>query len=186
MIPTLKKHCAKTVIFKCLYEFLEANGYIHCKSDFREKYAVYVMNLYDDATQVSSSINRVPSIFQLCEFLGVCLETATSYWFNKDEFKEMFDDSLNFKSKINMGDEDKMSSERYSDEEKEYLIKELKNSQVFLSTHNTDLISNDILRPDAYFLIRDNKIRSFDQITDKELRRAHNIQKMYKAGAFNE
>lgn len=66
------------------------------------------------------------------------------------------------------------------------LIKELKNSQVFLSTHNTDLISNDILRPDAYFLIRDNKIRSFDQITDKELRRAHNIQKMYKAGAFNE
>lgn len=102
LIPTLKKHCAKTVIFKCLYEFLEANGYVHSKSDFREKYAVYVMNLYDDATQVSSSINRVPSIFQLCEFLGVCLETATSYWFNKDEFKEMFDDSLNFKSKINI------------------------------------------------------------------------------------
>ena len=66
------------------------------------------------------------------------------------------------------------------------LIKQLPDTQVFLSTHNTDLISNDILRPDAYFLIRDNEIRSFDKILDKELRRAHNIQKMYKAGAFNE
>lgn len=65
------------------------------------------------------------------------------------------------------------------------LIKTITKTQVFLSTHNTDLISNDILRPDAYFIIKDNQINSFDKITDKELRRAHNIQKMYKAGAFN-
>ena len=66
------------------------------------------------------------------------------------------------------------------------IIKGLTKTQVFLSTHNTDLISNEILRPDAYFLIQNNKIRSFDQLSMKELRRAHNIQKMYKAGAFNE
>lgn len=66
------------------------------------------------------------------------------------------------------------------------LLKNLQSTQVFLSTHNTDLISNDILRPDAYFLIQNNSIHSFDQLTDKELRRAHNIQKMYKAGTFNE
>ena len=65
------------------------------------------------------------------------------------------------------------------------LVKQLGDTQVFVSTHNTDLISNDLLRPDAYFLIRDNDIHSFDKITDKELRRAHNIQKMYKAGSFN-
>ncbi len=65
------------------------------------------------------------------------------------------------------------------------LIKKLNNTQVFLSTHNTDLLSNDILRPDAYFEIRDNSIKSLEQRTEKELRRAHNIQKMYKAGAFN-
>ena len=66
------------------------------------------------------------------------------------------------------------------------LVKTLSDTQIMLSTHNTDLISNDLLRPDAYFLIKDNVIRSFDKITDKELRRAHNIQKMYKAGVFNE
>lgn len=66
------------------------------------------------------------------------------------------------------------------------LVKKLKDTQVFLTTHNTDLISNELLRPDAYFLIKENHIKSFDKITSKELRRAHNIQKMYKAGSFNE
>lgn len=66
------------------------------------------------------------------------------------------------------------------------LVKQLQDTQVFFSTHNTDLISNDLLRPDAYFIIRNNKIKSFDEISDKELRRAHNLQKMYKAGSFNE
>ncbi len=66
------------------------------------------------------------------------------------------------------------------------LIKNLSNTQVFLSTHNTDLISNDLLRPDAYFIIKNNTIKSFDKNSQKELRKAHNIQKMYKAGSFDE
>lgn len=66
------------------------------------------------------------------------------------------------------------------------LIRSLKNTQVFLSTHNTDLLSNELLRPDAYFIIENNTIRSLENKTDKELRRAHNLQKMYKAGSFNE
>ncbi len=66
------------------------------------------------------------------------------------------------------------------------MLKKLENVQIILSTHNTDLISNDILRPDAYYLIKDNTIKAFDKSTPKELRRAHNLQKMYKAGAFDE
>ena len=65
------------------------------------------------------------------------------------------------------------------------LVRTLENTQIFFSTHNTDLLSNDLLRPDAYFLIEDNKICSLDNKTDKELRRAHNLQKMFKAGSFN-
>lgn len=66
------------------------------------------------------------------------------------------------------------------------LVKELDSTQVFFSTHNTDLLSNDLLRPDAFFQIKDNQIHTFDKIAQKELRRAHNIQKMYKAGTFDE
>lgn len=66
------------------------------------------------------------------------------------------------------------------------LVKKLQDTQIILSSHNTDLISNDLLRPDAYFIIAGNRICSFDQVSIKELRRAHNLQKMYKAGTFNE
>lgn len=65
------------------------------------------------------------------------------------------------------------------------MLKKMTDVQIFLSTHNTDLISNDLLRPDSYFEIRNNDIFSFDKLTKKELRSAHNLQKMYKAGSFN-
>lgn len=63
-------------------------------------------------------------------------------------------------------------------------LKEITNTQIILTTHNTSLLSNDLLRPDCYFLMYPNKIKSLSDSTDKELREAHNIEKMYKAGAF--
>jgi AAA15 family ATPase/GTPase len=58
--------------------------------------------------------------------------------------------------------------------------------QAILTTHNTALMSNDLLRPDCYFILDNNKIDPIYKFTDKELRKAHNIEKMYKAGAFDE
>ena len=59
-------------------------------------------------------------------------------------------------------------------------------AQVVFTSHNTDLMTNDLLRPDCYFELKDNQIKSFSDSTSKALRQAHNIQKMYKAGAFDE
>lgn len=64
-------------------------------------------------------------------------------------------------------------------------INEIQGVQIFTTTHNTDLMSNDLLRPDCYFLLKDNSIKALSELTEKELRQAHNLQKMYKAGAFN-
>ncbi len=66
------------------------------------------------------------------------------------------------------------------------LLKKLGNTQVILTSHNTDLLSNDMLRPDCYIVLKNNSIKSFSESTNKDIRRAHNIQKMYKAGSFNE
>lgn len=63
-------------------------------------------------------------------------------------------------------------------------LKEMKNTQVILTTHNTSNISNDLLRPDCYFVMDDEKITSLKDRTHKELREAHNIEKMYRAGSF--
>ena len=64
-------------------------------------------------------------------------------------------------------------------------LKQISGVQIFTTTHNTDLMSNDLLRPDSYFLLENNKIQAISDLTEKELRQAHNLQKMYKAGAFN-
>ncbi len=69
-----------------------------------------------------------------------------------------------------------------------FIVNELKNSpcQVILTTHNTSIMTNDLLRPDCYFLMSKDKIRPIYEFTDKELREAHNIEKMYRAGAFDD
>jgi hypothetical protein len=59
-------------------------------------------------------------------------------------------------------------------------------SQVVVTTHNTSLMTNDLLRPDCYFLMYKDKINPLSRLTDKELRFAHNIEKMYRAGVFGE
>ncbi len=58
-------------------------------------------------------------------------------------------------------------------------------AQSFISTHNTCLMTNDLLRPDCFFLLDKGKIRPLYQCTEKELREEHNIEKIYKAGGFH-
>ena len=75
----------------------------------------------------------------------------------------------------------------YHHELSELIVKKLKQSgiQFILTTHNTSIMSNDLLRPDCYFLMNKKVSKSLAKCTCKELREAHNIEKMYKAGAFD-
>lgn len=75
----------------------------------------------------------------------------------------------------------------YHHELSEIIIEELKNTgvQFILTTHNTSLMNNDLLRPDCYFIMNSSNIVSLPNATKKELREAHNLEKMYKANSFN-
>jgi AAA15 family ATPase/GTPase len=68
------------------------------------------------------------------------------------------------------------------------IIKKLSkiNCQCVLTTHNTGIMSNELLRPDCYFEIQDMHINSLYKLSDRELRKAHNLEKMYRTGAFDE
>ena len=57
--------------------------------------------------------------------------------------------------------------------------------QVFTSSHNTYLMTNDLLRPDCNFILQNNKIKPLQACTEKELRFGHNIEKIYRANAFH-
>ncbi len=57
-------------------------------------------------------------------------------------------------------------------------------NQLFVTTHDTFLLTNDLLRPDCFFILRDNKIKAVCDLTDKELRFGHNLEKLYRGGTF--
>lgn len=56
--------------------------------------------------------------------------------------------------------------------------------QVFTSSHNTYLMTNDLLRPDCNFILNNNRIKSLCECTEKELRFGHNIEKLYRGKTF--
>ena len=60
----------------------------------------------------------------------------------------------------------------------------LDNCQVFVSSHNTYLMTNELLRPDCNFILNNGKIKPLCDCTEKELRSGHNIEKIYRAEAF--
>lgn len=75
----------------------------------------------------------------------------------------------------------------YHHELSELIIEELKslNVQFVITTHNTALMDNDLLRPDCYFIMNKVNLVSLPNATNKELREAHNLEKLYKANSFN-
>lgn len=75
----------------------------------------------------------------------------------------------------------------YHHELSRLIVEELKKVGVpfILTTHNTSIMSNEILRPDCYFIMKNDSIKPLSKTTMKELREAHNLEKMYKAGVFN-
>lgn len=74
----------------------------------------------------------------------------------------------------------------YHNELSEIVIKKLIKckAQTIVTSHNTSIMSNEFIRPDCLFELQDGQIYPFSKGTSKELRKAHNIEKMYKSGAF--
>ena len=65
-------------------------------------------------------------------------------------------------------------------------ILEYDNMQTILTSHNTYIANNDLLRPDCYFQIKDGVLKSLADSTDRELREGHNLEKMLRQGEFDE
>lgn len=58
--------------------------------------------------------------------------------------------------------------------------------QTLITTHNTYLMQNKFTRPDCCFLMTKNCIKNLYNSTDKEIREAHNLEKMYINGVFTD
>lgn len=63
--------------------------------------------------------------------------------------------------------------------------------QTILTTHNTSLLSNELSRPDCSFIMyrtgandENIQISNLSNLTEREIRKVHNLEKMYRSGAF--
>lgn len=67
-----------------------------------------------------------------------------------------------------------------------FLKDNFKDCQVILTTHNTNLMSNRLMRPDCLFILsQQGQLTSLSDATPRELREGHNLEKMYIAGEFD-
>lgn len=66
-----------------------------------------------------------------------------------------------------------------------YFKKRYTDCQVIMTSHNTNLMTNRIMRPDTLFILsRSGKLTAICNATERELREGHNLEKMYISGEF--
>lgn len=64
-------------------------------------------------------------------------------------------------------------------------LNKAKSFQTVLTSHNTYLMQNRLTRPDCCYIMTNERITNLFDSTDKEIREAHNLEKMYINGVFN-
>lgn len=66
-------------------------------------------------------------------------------------------------------------------------VAEESSCQCIITTHNCSLMSNKLTRPDCCFIISNNEtVKNLTECTDREIREGHNLENLYKNGAFCE
>ena len=64
------------------------------------------------------------------------------------------------------------------------VIQRFDNMQSMVTTHNVTLLHTDCTRPDCAYVIENGKINNLSNLTNRELRQAHNIEKLYREHEF--
>ena len=65
------------------------------------------------------------------------------------------------------------------------LLRDDMQMQTVLTSHNTALMNNRLMRPDCYFILTDERLVSLSEATQRELRQGHNLEKLYMSGEFD-
>ena len=69
----------------------------------------------------------------------------------------------------------------------DYIVNKLKsfsNSQIIIAVHDTNLMSNELLRPDCYYILNDNKITSLPLLRIRNFEKAITYKRCIKQEHF--
>lgn len=64
------------------------------------------------------------------------------------------------------------------------IIQSFDNMQSMVTTHTVTLLHTECTRPDCAFVISGGTVENLSNLTERELREAHNIEKLYRANEF--
>lgn len=64
------------------------------------------------------------------------------------------------------------------------IIQSFDNIQSMVTTHNVTLLHTECTRPDCAFIIGNGSVKNLSNLTKRELREAHNIEKLYRSNEF--
>ncbi len=68
-----------------------------------------------------------------------------------------------------------------------FFKKKYPDSQIIMTTHNTNLMTNSLMRPDCLFILsRQGYLTALCSATPRELREGHNLEKLYISGEFED
>ena len=68
-----------------------------------------------------------------------------------------------------------------------YFMENSKEAQLLLVSHSTNLLTNNLLRPDQIYTVDfiNEKGSKLNRVSDSKPREAQNLEKMYLSGVFN-
>jgi hypothetical protein len=171
------KYIGYSIVREDILEYIIKNDYVKEFEKFLQEYGV------DVKVEVHTTVDGRKSIFFKHKTLlpfgtassGTKALTTFFYW-----LKQSQDMSLMVIDEFDAF---------YHFELAEKIINALKNKlkvQVILTSHNTGLLSNKIMRPDCYFILTKDGICSLANATKRELREGHNLEKLFVSGEFDE
>ena len=157
-------------------EYIGQHGYVGEFEAFLHEYGVeeqLTTMLNDEGKEVLAFAHQAPVPFYMSSS-GTAALTTVFYWLKQEQkptfvFIDEFDAFYHF-------------------ELAEKVVKLLVSQefQSVLTTHNTDLMTNALLRPDCYLLMTKDHITALPDATQRELRQGHSLEQLYRHGEFDE
>ncbi|MGP1438261.1 MAG: AAA family ATPase [Treponema sp.] len=155
------------------HEYIIKNNLLDDFTDFLKEVSGQSFKFLDANDNLLIDIDGNATLFSVIESTGTKSLTFLYFWYKNisdasfvfvDEFDAFYHFDLAFKVCQRLFKHD---------------------CQLFLSSHNTYLMTNDLLRPDCNFILDQNVIKPLYKCTDKELRFGHNMEKLFRGGTFN-
>ncbi|WP_440339679.1 AAA family ATPase [Megasphaera sp.] len=166
-----------STVTESMVDYIIKNGFVHEFEEFLNTYGVHeqicAASQADGKKSLFFKHTRLVPFFEASN--GTCALLTFFYWYKQSEhisflFIDEFDAFYHY-------------------ELAEKIVKLLEEKfpiQTILTSHNTGLLSNRIMRPDCYFLLIPDKIISLANATDRELREGYNLENLMKHGEFDE